>query len=558
MVEFDRVARSFAGGASVNFLAIYPFTITTVLTRVVNRSKTRSGHQVGNELGWSASTVWLSVGRFAGRTKPKHPLGAWGKCFRLLTPAIAMVAVLAALDLCGTSASAGEFIVTPGVTVSQTYSDNIDLDPDGLEDDALVTEVIPRIEVRSIGARFEGALDASTSLVYQTDGEDEGLEARPAISGFSTLEISKSLFFFDTQVSVSQELLNSRAADTEANRNTTAAYSLSPYLVNRFGGFAESETRYKFSQVHVDDDAEEVFSNDTTHAGRFTLDSGRDFSRLRWSFLAAAVHQDRSDDSNIQRIDVDQEFEYGVTRSFSLIGAGGYDKFDDGDDENEVDDPSWRAGFRLRSPRGELAATYGQREGDESLAANLRYRIGAWTTVNAGYDETLETGQERVVRNLGFISEDPDTGVLIDTRTGLPFDANPNTTSLTNQTTRTKRFTAGLTFNRGQNTIGIRGSIEDQQDQSSNDDEKHNLVTAFWQRRLNRRTTFRLTGSYENSTFDDEDREDDEYIANALLNYKVRDNVSLFGAYTYRQKDSTDPTDEYEENRFTIGLGVNF
>ncbi len=511
-------------------MAIYLLTITTVVTRVVNRSNAERGLR-----------VWR-----------------WCPCCWPLAPAIALAATLAALDLWTTPASAGEFTINSGVTVSETYSDNIDLNPEGLEDDALVTEVTPRIEIRSTGPRFNGALDASTVLAYQTDGDDQGLNARPTITGFGTFEISKNLFFFDTSASVSQELLDTSEADTDANRTTTASYLLSPYLVNRFGGFAESETRYTFSQVYADDDADQEFSDDTTHAGRFTLSSGRDFSRLRWRFLALASYTDRSDDSDIDRINVDQEFEYGVTRTFSVIGAGGYENFDDGDPENDIDGPTWRAGFRLRSPRGDLEATYGRRDDDESLAADLRYRVGAWTTLNAGYAETLETGQERVVRNLALVAEDPDTGILIDTRTGLPFEVNPNTTSLTNQTTRTKRFTAGLTFNREQNTIGISGSIEDQQDQSSNDDEDHKVIAAFWQRRLNRRTTARLSGSYEDSSFDDEDRDDDEYIASALLSHDIRTNVAIFGTYTYRYKDSTDPAEEYEENRVTVGLSISF
>ena len=77
--------------------------------------------------------------------------------------------------------------------------------------------------------------------------------------------------------------------------------------------------------------------------------------------------------------------------------------------------------------------------------------------LRAAYAETLETGQERVLRNLSFISEDPETSLLIDTRTGLPFEASPEITSLNSQTTRTERFTAELTFSRDRNVIGISG-----------------------------------------------------------------------------------------------------
>lgn len=461
-----------------------------------------------------------------------------------------------ALFLClSTTAQSGELTIRPGVTYLNSYTDNIDRDPDGLEEYAIVTEIAPSVQVRSEGARASFGLNAAARFTHQTGGEDEGITVRPNLSGTGNIEAIKNRLFLDLNASVSQELLNSQNADTDANQETTAAYRVSPFLVARIKDYGNGELRYTFSHVVIDSSE---FSDDLTHTGSLTLDSGDALTRTRATFQVSASHTQRSNDDSITRADVTQTLEYFLTRRFSVFGTGGYQLFDDGDSANEVDGVIWRTGFRLRGPRSELTASYGRIDDEESFAGDLNYRLGAWTTVRAGYSETLETGQERVLDNTQFIGIDPDTGILIDTRTGLPFDPNDNRTSLTNETTRTKSFTAGLTYVRGRNQIGINGTIEEQIAESSNEDEDITSIGVFWERRLDRDTTLLLSGTYEASHFGLEDRSDDEYTGSATISYSILENVTAFASYIYRRQDSTDPTDEYSENRVTTGLHITF
>ena len=268
---------------------------------------------------------------------------------------------------------------------------------------------------------------------------------------------------------------------------------------------------------------------------------------------------DRTEDEDINRGDVSLGVEYLVARQFSLLGSVGYQHFDDGEQVNEVDDPSWDVGFRWRpSQRVELRATYGVDHDEERVSADLTYQIGAFTTLRASYDEDLETGQERLLRDLSFIDTDPETGLLIDTRTGLPFDPNSVPVSILTATTRTKTFRAGLSYERGRNSFRIDGITTDQDEEAGVNDEKENSIHATYGRQLNRRTNLRLFATYQNSTFEDEDREDDEFSIGSILRYRLGRNATAFGGYTYRMQDSTDPTDEYSENRFTIGARITF
>ncbi len=442
-----------------------------------------------------------------------------------------------------------------GLSFSEGFSDNIDLAPSGEEEEAFVTQAAPSITYRRSSPGSNVAFDGSVGLVHQTDGDDKGFQVIPRSAGFGNFELSDQLLFLDASSSVSKELLNSEQADTESNRETVAAFRISPYLTNRFGDYASSELRYRFDQVYVDDS---TYSRDLTNAGRWLLDGGAALTKFRWGLGASASHTDRSDDNNITRSGVLAQLDYAVSPMFSVVGSGGYQTYDDGENANDVDDAIWQFGLRMRSARGEAFAAYGQTDGEESFTMHLDYKIGAFTTVNAGYEELLETGQERVLSDLSFIALDEDTDSLIDSRSGDVFNPNSGVTSLSNQTVRTKRLRAGIAHRRERTTISLRGIWERLDDQVSADDEEIKAVELLFERRLTRRLRLLLGGRYENSEFEDDGQKDDEYSVNSTLSYDLRDNVSLFGSYFFRKQDSNDPASEFEENRFTVGLRYSF
>jgi uncharacterized protein (PEP-CTERM system associated) len=466
-----------------------------------------------------------------------------------------------------TTAVAGDLRITPHVSARETFSDNVDLAPDGKEETALISTVTAGVTIRSDSKNLNGALDVSASVIHQTAGEDEGvrfrLSADQSSSGFATLELIDDQVFVDGSISASRELLSATTSDAESNRETAITYTLSPYLVNHFENFANGELRYAFSQVHVvgeeDRGQADGFSDDTRHRLSYSLDSGRDFTQLLWSFDAMASITDRTEDEDIERGDVSLGVEYLVARQFSVLGSVGYQHFEDGEPSNDVDSPSWDAGFRWRpSRRVALRATYGERHDEESISADLSYQIGAFTTLRASYDEVLETGQERLLRDLSFIDRDPETDLLIDTRTGLPFDPNSVPVSILTTTTRTKTFKAGLSYARGRNSFRIDGTVTDQDEEAGVNDEKVNSIHASFGRQLNRRTNLRVFGTYQDSRIEDEDRDDDEYTIGSSVSYRLGRQATAFGGYTYRMQDSTDPTDEYSENRVTIGARITF
>jgi uncharacterized protein (PEP-CTERM system associated) len=403
--------------------------------------------------------------------------------------------------------------------------------------------------------------DAFPVLRHQTAGEDEGLSVAGGLAGRSTVEVAEDLFFVDSQSSISQQVLSSRAAGSTANEETVQVHRISPYLRSRFGGFADGEARYRLSQVSISGQEEagaDATSDSTTHSLSLSLDSGKEFSRLRWSLNAFASEESRSDDDDVSRRETNFRVEYAFDRSIAAIASAGYQSFDDGDPANEIEEPTWRVGFRWRpGPRTELEATYGERDDDQSANVRFRYKIGPRTSITASYAEVLEKSQERLVRNVSFIELDPETDQFIDPQTGLPFDPNQSPFDIDDETTRIKTFRLGLNGTRGRNTFGFNTVIQAEETEPGGEQEDIINFGARFSRRLNPHLTGNLFAGYERSEFDD-GQKDDEYTVTGGLNYELYANVRAALRYEFRLQDSTVEASEFTENRVTVSLRITF
>lgn len=226
------------------------------------------------------------------------------------------------------SAHAGELNLSYGVGFTETISDNVDLAPDGQEETASLSDIVGNFRLRSTSGRVNATYDGTATLRFQAGGNDEGYSLLPSLRGTANIEVFENRFFIDSSSSISRQVLDSRAGDTESNRETVQTHRISPYLVNRFGGFASSEIRYTVDQTSTE--AENTGGNNisdtTTQTASLSLNSGVDFSRLRWNIAALTSESDRSGNSEISRRSASFGTEYAVVRSFSLIGNVGYGK----------------------------------------------------------------------------------------------------------------------------------------------------------------------------------------------------------------------------------------
>ena len=443
---------------------------------------------------------------------------------------------------------AGEWLITKRVRVRETFTDNVDLEPDG--DPALITTVSPGINALLNSAKVQAAFDASVPLRYQAINDTQ-FEANIDLAAVSTTELQENRFFLDANASVSQEALNNEDAtsvspDNLTNLDTVATVFVSPYVVGRFGDTADFEARYSLGGFWTNDSGT---SNAVTNRVALTTTGGELFSRLQWLTLLAGSYAYRPDDDDVIRGDAILQLDYAVLRSLILIGSIGYQYFDDGDSSDLIDEPIWRAGFRWNpNPDLELEVTYGRSDGEDNLFAALFYAITPSTTMTASYREFITTSQELLINDLSFAGLDDDGGI-IDERDGEDFDPNSQPFSIDDETTRRKVLAATLTTNVGRNTFRIFGGVEKEEILETNEEEDVQFAGASWGRNLTPDLSMNIRGDWRRTDFEDvvSGRVDNEYTAVGTLNYRIAQNLIGLLQYGFRRRDSTFSGDEFTE-----------
>lgn len=454
----------------------------------------------------------------------------------------------------------GTWSIDYRVSASETFSDNIDQDPDGEREIGFITRAGPGVTVSGNTARVVASFTADLVGVVQTGGDDEGLTLDPTIAGASTTELSPDLLFFDLNASVSRQLLDSRDSSSgsgasTSNRDTLVVLTASPYLVHRLGDFADVEWRYRISPVLVDSDDN---SDTLSHEGSLQLVSGTDFTSLSWNWSNSVRQEVRKDEDDIVSANTDLGVTAPVWNGFSLLGNVGYE-FRDGDtsDDNNFDGITWRAGFSwVPNPDVNLRATYGRTDDDENFNASLSYQVGPRTQVNANYTETLETSQQSAASNVAGITIDPDTGEIVG-GDGLDFDDEANPSNFDDETTRTRTFRLFANHQAGLNVFGFTGSAGTSEGGSDGDEDFYR-ARGSWARTLTDDLSLNSGAGYERNEFDQDNRTEDTYRANLGLSYSVTSNAQASLNYDFELRDSTESDDSFFENAVTLGIVVSF
>ena len=227
---------------------------------------------------------------------------------------------------------------------------------------------------------MQGSLNANLALVSQLGGDDNGLSVDPEIAGTSSTELYRDHVFFDVSTSVSRQILDTRTrgsttagagASTEGT-DIVATFSASPSVRHRVGSYADALWRYTFTPVLVQSSSASDVLNHELSLG---LTSGRKFPNIGWSLTGRAGQEVRKNSKDNNDANVDFDVTVPISNFFALLGGVGYEWRDD--DSNDFNGMTWRGGFRWTpSPDTTVQATYGQRDDDSDIDAQVDFRIG--------------------------------------------------------------------------------------------------------------------------------------------------------------------------------------
>ena len=375
---------------------------------------------------------------------------------------------------CGFPAFAAKWDISPSASVSESYTDNVGLRPDSQDPSPdFVTSLNPSLSVRGTGGR--ASLNADYSLQrlqfwHQTKQNDFVHH----LNGAGTAELWDKSLFLDGQAQIGQQVVNplqpisQSDANANVNRASTRSWSLGPRFLHHFGTWAETTSTLTRQQVTTPSSTgggtaatttatgSPIIRNSTIDRTHFVINSGRQFTRLLWSFTADRTKTSR----DVLPHNIDQlgraDLTYVVNREIALLGGLGWQKIEDDSLTEPPNGPIWSVGTQIKpGPRTTLRVDFNHQFDSHFLTYSGSYLVSPRTSLSFSHTELVQTNAQRFTNNLAFITTNAQ-GQIVDLRTGLPFDPSTNPAGLEDDTTRDKQWNATFTSSSGRNNYSLQ------------------------------------------------------------------------------------------------------
>jgi len=310
----------------------------------------------------------------------------------------------AALLLAMASNSAhAELKVTPSFSLSESYSDNVNLRSDATKRSSWITEASPAISVQANSARVQ--LNANARAYWYDYSEEDVPGVRNSQYQYDAagrFNVADQLFYIDASAGASSRSISAFgpvAEDENGNRYTgenqtdVKTWRISPYLTHRFGTFASGTLRY--SHDSVKSDASAVFGNSSSDGVALDVVSGTGFRNVGWNLHAARQEVDNQRFGNTSSQNAMLGLNYRVGTTLNLTATGGYDKYDYQALGGETSGASWSVGFGWApSARTSVQMSIGRHYlgNTGSLMALHRSRHSTW---KLGYSDAVTTSRSQ-------------------------------------------------------------------------------------------------------------------------------------------------------------------
>lgn len=405
-------------------------------------------------------------------------------------------------------ATAANWNFTPYLSLGEIYTDNVELAPESEERSEFVTLLNPGFTL----FRDQGRVRANVGYQMQNFyyAKESDFQNFHQLDAFGIAEIAREHFFIDAASSISQQIIDASQAGALNNRSITGnrtdvfTATVSPFLRQEIGSFAQAGARYRYGIVEFDDEEVEAFDenivNDdaTIHSGVLGLGKPPDERGLGW---LAAYSRERVEFENADAANTFEQaglrLDFPVTPAVGLVVLGGYENNDFAQTTTSIDPDGgfWEAGVQWEpSSRDLIEARFGERPFGETYFFSWN-RIGRRFSTDILYDEDVTTSAQSLLGGGSLLNYailapptdvgatppqvpgfpidddseiDPDTGLpiggvpgdgAIDPGTGLPIGR----LSLTSNVFVTKRLDAGITYTTAKTSTRINVFHEDRE-----------------------------------------------------------------------------------------------
>jgi uncharacterized protein (PEP-CTERM system associated) len=504
------------------------------------------------------------------------------------------------LILAGPGATwAGDWKVTPRLSIEERYTDNVDLDPDDRARSDWITEITPAVSVSRDGRRLKVNADyRPQGLIYANESRNN--DVLHNLNGRANAELLADWLYLDATARASQQQVDygrgGGLGDGVGAGNTTqyAGYGLTPYLKHRFGSTGTLEMRYSREAVSSDDDTNGSDSSTNRYVLKAT--SGADFFPLSWS-----VSYDKADTDYQDRQDSDREsglasLRLQIRRDFGLLAQAGLDKNNYTGASNRVRDYSYYGLGFFYNPGRRLSMDVIYNDSDDggffsgsvTLNPTLRTSIRASSTVrNFGrtqsldlthrtrhgnwslrYSEQLTDYNEEYLSpaaywqcadgSIGSGSAPPGCTQLSQSDLDALFGPQAFNTSLSDQNYVSKRLVGTWTYRLRRSDWRISLFNNEREYQTSGETDQSRGLQASWSLKPSARTTFTLSGGLSQQEDSDGDRDDDLWNARFIIRHKFLSKVTGDVELRHQERDASQPGDDYAENSLAARVKMTF
>jgi len=472
--------------------------------------------------------------------------------------------------------------VTPFAEASVTYSDNINLDRSGSEEDDLVGTGTVGATFTAQNQRLVGQLAAQISYDKYFNGTNsDGIRAN--VSTNWSAAVVPNLFYVDAAGGIAEtydtddRFSGNRVANAD-DRSRTFYGMISPSIRKNIGGWANAEVRYTARAEYADDDDDNGGISHTLAAG-LTGDP-RKFRRFGWQ--AATEYElyqpENGGDEDLKRWTSYASVDVPVSRTFAVTGTAGYDHFTDDVADDDLSGAFGNVGVRWQPTTRFAARAYGGYRYDgidygaeasyalrENIVAGLQARRGVQFT-NFSVGNTADSLQSLVGADGRLNTEAPNA---LGTRTGTngTLTAN-NLTSPDDQDNDAivdtlQAYVTGTTGRTSWNA-NVQAAKYDY-GSAFGTDETIVSANAEVSRELTSRLAMNAGVGFSAVSYDDAAAgttlEESDYQTLSLglgLDYQLTEIVNVFGRYTYTKRFADLPGDEFVENAGVVGVRASF
>lgn len=466
------------------------------------------------------------------------------------------------------SAQSADWTITPRISVSETFSDNANLDSNDEDPNSdFLTQVSPGISINGQGGRASLNLNYNLNQTFSHLGAQD-TETNNNLAATGQVEIWKRVAFIDASAVITQAVTStdgatsSSVAGQNVNRTETRTATISPYFLHHFGTWVETESRFTLSGVTTDDG---VVEDAITQSEQIRINSGRRFQTFTWSLdTINSKTQNSGDEPSERQRRADFNGTYILGSKLSLLGGVGWEDIEDTDLDSQPSGLTWSAGFAVRpSPRTSARLTYGKRDGTTSFDFEGSHQLSSRTSITATYSESIETSQQLVANFTNFVRFDRATNDFVRNPDGSVaifqgIDSN-DPFGLEEDTFRQKAFRLNLTGSRRRNTFNA-GLLWEEREFEFTD----RVETAYGgnfsiSRPLSRRLNGNLSFSYTHTDDGDiTERSEDEISGSTGLSYQVRNDIRANLTYNLTFRKVNNAPDDLMENSVSLGLTKSF